>query len=193
MVEVGAGLFLDPFAPEIDDALAALRRGPAGQLLAHHQRQRFLDRRVGAIPDVGQIGLGELVLQHVADIVADPGHPESTDRLDAGLLDRIVDGARLLALGRELRVDPEIVAGALQRHGIAEAARHRYVDAGRLLRQFGEPGAVAGKRRLVLGETDLELVIAGDRAHADRHGTLEDVGVRAVLRLVARVVAGTGH
>ena len=143
--------------------------------------------------DVGEIGLGVFVLEHRAEIVGDAGHGAGADRLDARLLDGVVDGARLLALGRELRVDAEIVAGALQRHGIAEAARHRDVGGGRLLGQLGQPGAVAGQRRLVLGEGDLELVVAGDRAHADRDGALEAVGFRAGLRPVARVVAGTRH
>ena len=91
VVEVGAGLLLDPVAPEVDHALAALRRGAAGQLLAHHQRQRFLDRRVGLVADVGEVGLGVFVLQHRADIVGDAGHAARADRLDAGLLDRIED------------------------------------------------------------------------------------------------------
>ena len=38
--------------------------GAAGQLLAHHQRQRLLDRRVGLVAHVGEIGLGVFVLQH---------------------------------------------------------------------------------------------------------------------------------
>jgi hypothetical protein len=57
-------------------------------------------------------------------------------------------------------MDPEIVAGALQRHGIAKAPRYRDVGLRRLLRQLGQPGAVTGKCRLILGEGDLEVVIA---------------------------------
>ena len=79
--------------------------GAAGQLLAHHQRQRFLERRVGLVRDVGEVGLGVFVLQHRADIVGDARHGARADRLDAGLLDRIEDGAGLLAFGRQLGVD----------------------------------------------------------------------------------------
>ena len=46
------GAVLDQRAPEVDKFLGVRRRRQAGQALAHHQRQRFLDRRVGAgIPD----------------------------------------------------------------------------------------------------------------------------------------------
>ena len=111
-VDVGAGLLLDPVAPQIDDALAALRRGAAGQPLAHHQRHGFLDRRVGLVAHVGEVGLGELVLQHGAEIVGDALHGAGADRLDARLLDGVEDGARLLALGRQPGVDADVVAGA---------------------------------------------------------------------------------
>ncbi len=45
-VEIGAGLLLDPVAPEVDQPLPLVGDGAAGQLFAHDQRQRFVDRRV---------------------------------------------------------------------------------------------------------------------------------------------------
>ena len=126
-VEIGAGLLLDPVAPERNQLLAALGRRPAGQLLAHHQRHGFLERRVGLLAHVGEIGLGVFVLEHLGDVVGHAGHGPAADRLDAGLLDGVEHGAGLLAFGRQPGVDAVVVAGALQRHGIAKAARDRDV------------------------------------------------------------------
>ncbi len=102
--KIGAGLLLDPLPPQPDHALAALRHRAAGEPLAHHQRHRLLERRVGLVAHVGQIGLGVLVLQHRADVVGHPEHGARADRLDPGLLHRVEDRTRLLAFGRQLEV-----------------------------------------------------------------------------------------
>ena len=184
-VDIGAGLLLDPVAPQIDDALAALRRGAPGQPLAHHQRHGFLDRRIGLVAHIGKVGLDELVLEHGAEIFGDALHGAGADRFDACLLDGVVDGACLLALGRQLGVDAHVVAGPPERHGIAEPAGDRDVVARRLLRKVGQPRAVPRQRRLVLGESDLQLVVAGDRAHADADGALEIVRLAVAARFAA--------
>ena len=157
----------------------------AGQPLAHHQRHGLLDRRIGLVAHVGEVGLGELVLEHGAEIVGDAPHGARADRLDARLLDGVEDGARLLALRRQPGVDADVVAGAPQRHGIAQPAGDRDVVARRLLRQLRQPRAVAGQRRLVLGEGDFQLVVAGDRAHADADGALEIVRLAVAARFCA--------
>jgi hypothetical protein len=41
-----AGLVLDEVAPQLDHLSRRFRRFAAGQLLADHQRQRFLERRI---------------------------------------------------------------------------------------------------------------------------------------------------
>ena len=99
-----------------------------------------------------------------------------------------------LPSGASLAVDAVVVAGAPQGHGIAQAAGHRDVVSGRLLRQFGQSHPVSGKSRPVLREGDFQLVVAGDGAHADRHSTAKGFTLAVGPRLVARgVVARTRH
>ena len=58
LVEIAPGAVLDQRTPEIDQLLGRRRRRQAGQPLAHHQRQRILDRRVGAVGDLVELGHG---------------------------------------------------------------------------------------------------------------------------------------
>ena len=48
-VEIVAGAFLDQRTPQIDQLARGRRRRQAGEALAHHQGERFLDRRIGAV------------------------------------------------------------------------------------------------------------------------------------------------
>ena len=104
------------------------RRLEAGQALAHHQRDRILDRRVGAVGDLLVFAAAMVaVLQHRREVRGDAGHAARADRLDARLLDCIVDGARRLAVRREAAMDGGVVAGEPKRHGIGVAAQDRHV------------------------------------------------------------------
>ena len=90
---------------------------------------RLLDRRIGLVAHVGEIGLGVFVLEHGADIVGDARSwraRRSPRRAPARRRRRRRAPACLRA---PAGVDAHVVAGALQRHGIAEAAGHR--DVGR--------------------------------------------------------------
>ena len=121
------------------------------------------------------------------------GYAEVRARGHTRLLDGIEDGSRELAFRRQLVVDALIVAGALQRHGIAQSPAHRDVVGGRLLGQFRQTRAIARQRRLVLGEGDFHVLVVGNRAHADGYGALEAVCLRARFRLAACVVARSRH
>ena len=65
-VEIAAGAVLDPRPPQLDQLARRRRRRLAGQPLAHHQRHRVLDRRVGPVGDLVEIAAVEAVLQHGA-------------------------------------------------------------------------------------------------------------------------------
>src|SRR5262249_7339438 len=133
------------------------------------------------------------VLEHRADIGCDPAHGAGADRLDTGLLDGVEDRTRLLALRRKPGVNADVVAGAPQRHGVAQTPGYGYVLGRRPLRPVPEPRAVAGKRWLILGEADLQLMVARNGTHADADGTLEAVRLCAAARLAACIVARTRH
>ena len=123
--------------------------GDAGQLLAHHQRQRFRERRVVLVLDFGEVGLGVFVVQHLVDVAGHAGHGAAAERLDAGLLERIEDGAGLGLCRRALGVDARIVAGAPHRHGVALAAGDGDVAARRPARQFGKRAPCRRQQRPV--------------------------------------------
>ena len=102
-VEIAPGAALDQRPPQLDQPRGGRRRRLAGQALAHQHRQRLLDRRVGAIGDLVELAAVELVVQHGGEIVGDALHAARADRLDAGLLDRLEHGARLLSARHQLR------------------------------------------------------------------------------------------
>ena len=77
--------------------LAAGGGAMPGQALAHHQRQRVLDRRVGALGDLVEFAAVKALVQHGGEILRDAIHAPRADRLDARLLDRLEHRARLLA------------------------------------------------------------------------------------------------
>ena len=98
-VEIAAGAVLDEVAPEIDDLGRRGGRLRAGQALAHHQRHRILERRVGAVGDLLVLAAAMIaVLQHRRDVGGDAGHAARADGFDARLLDRVEDRAGRLAL-----------------------------------------------------------------------------------------------
>ena len=82
---------------------AAGGRRLAGQPLAHHQRQRFVERRVGAVGDLVEFAAVKAVVEHGGEILGDAVHAPRADRLDPRLFDRLEHRARLLAAGRKLR------------------------------------------------------------------------------------------
>ena len=101
MIELAAGLLLDPGAPQIDAACGAAGAALAGQALAHHQRDGLVERRILAVVMLWQSAPADSGPQHGREISRHAGHARGADRLDARLFDRFENGARRLALGRE--------------------------------------------------------------------------------------------
>ena len=118
-------------APEIDDALRALRRLLAGEPFAHDHRDRLFERRLGALADFAEARVLEAILQHGVEILRDAFHAPGADRLDAGLFDGLEDGARLRRLRQQPAMDVGVMAGEPQRHRIGMAAQDRRILAGR--------------------------------------------------------------
>ena len=159
------------------------RRLGAGQALAHHEGERVLERRIGAVGDLLVFAAAMIaVLQHGRDVGGDAGHAPGADGFDARLLDRVEHGAGRLALGGELAVKRRIVAGEPQRHGIGIAAQDRHVLRGQPPRRLRQAGLVlAHERRTVGGEGDLEIGLAGDRLHGAGDGALQRLRRRFLL------------
>ena len=200
-VEIAAGAVLDQRAPEIDQLLGRRRRRQAGQPLAHHQRQRLLDRRVGALGDLVELAAVEALVEHGGEVLGDAVHAARADRLDARLLDRLEHRARLLAGRLQAAMQGVVVAGEPQRDRIGIAAHDRRLVLAELARRLRQPHLAAHQAGPFGGEIDLQLRLARQRAHAAGHRALERLGGRFlgrgfrfdvgghVLRSCARVLA----
>ena len=55
------------------------------------------------------------------------------------------------------------MTGLAQSKRIPDTARHRNIGARRSLGQLGQPHAIAGKPRTIIGKNHFEFVIAGNR------------------------------
>ncbi len=148
-VEVGAGLVLDPVAPKIDHAARRLRRLFPGQSFTHHQRERVLQGRFGAIADIGGARLEIAIFQHHLQIGGHAGHPVGADGVAARLFHRLEDFPPQLALRHELAMHSCVMAGDLQRHGIAQSPGDGDVGGRQPSRRFRHARGVTHQRRPV--------------------------------------------
>ena len=169
-----------------------MRRLLAGQALAHHQRDRILERRVGPVGDVLVLAAAVIaVLQHGREVAGDARHPPRPDRLDPRLFDGVEHGAGGPALGREAAVDGGVVTGEAQGHRVGVPADHGDIVRVELARRLGQARLAAHQRRPVGGEGDLEVAVLRDRAHAGGDRALERLSRRALL--VSGLAVGGGH
>ncbi len=80
--------FVDPVAPDIDNAVRAAGRFCAGELFADHQRQRVIEGRILAV----DIAIGQALIlagEFRAEVLRDAAHAKRAQCLDARPLDRI--------------------------------------------------------------------------------------------------------
>ena len=163
-VEIAAGAILDERAPQVDQVAGRRRRGCAGQALTHHQRQRLLDGRVGALGDLVELAAAVALVEHGAEVLRDTGHTASADGLHTRLLDRLEHRPRLLPDRLQAAVYGGIVAGELERDGIGVAAHDRGLAFAELARRLRQPNLVARDARTFGGEGDLQLAVTRDSA-----------------------------
>ena len=142
-VEAAPGAVLDQRTPQVDELAGRRRRRLAGEALAHHQRDRVLDRRVGAVGDLVELAAVEAVVEHGGEVFRDALHAARADRLDARLLDRVEHRARLLAARHQAAVHGRIVTGEPERDRIGVAAHDRGVLPAELARRLRQPHLAA--------------------------------------------------
>jgi hypothetical protein len=116
------------------------------------------------------------VLQHGGEVARDARHAAGADRLDAGLLDGVEDGARVAALGLELAVEGGVVAGEAERDGVRMPARDRGLARVEPARGLGEPRLAAREAGPLGRELHVHLGVARDGAQAGRDRLLEGLG-----------------
>ena len=120
----------------------------------------------------------ETVIEHGRKVLGDARHAACADRLDAGLLDRVEDGARLLPARHELAMNHRVVTGELERDGVGMAAHDRGVRAGELSRRLRQARLAADNAGALGRERDFELGFARDRAQTSGDRALERLGWR---------------
>ena len=201
LVELGPGLLLDETAPQIGQPLRARRRLEAGQALARQHRHRLLERRLLARAGLGERALVIAVVEHGGEVGGHPLHPPRADRLDAGLLDRVEEGARRRILRREAAMDRLAVAGEPEGEGIGDPAQDRRLARTGLARRLGQarlgPLRPGHQRRLVGGEGHFEFRMARKRPGAGGDRQLERVvrrvGLADGLAVAGRFDVDGGH
>ncbi len=174
-VEQGAGAFLDPGAPQIDESTRLGRRREAGQPLAHQKRQRIGQRRLGpfglrrhAAPRIAVFHAGIEIGGHAF-------HALGADRLDARLLDGLEHGAGIAARRRQRPVQAVVVAGHGEGGRVRVAADHGDLVLGGNARGLGHAGGLAGEARWLAGEHHLDGSVGGDGAGGQRQRALERI------------------
>jgi len=167
--------------PAVDDALGDARRRLAGELLAGQQANRLGESDVAALAHP-LVALAAVTLdQRRGQVAGDADHAAGAERLDAGLLDRVVDGAGHLAGRHAALVDRLVMVLDAQRQRVGGAADlrrvlEREVAAGR--RQL-DPRPRRGRRLGAVGHRHLAAL--GDGAHRRRGRPLEDLRRRLAL------------
>ncbi len=142
LVQVVAGLVLDPFPPHVDQLGRTHRRRRAGQAFAHHHGERILQRGIFPARDFRRIGFAVPVVEHRGNVARNALHAHGADRVAAGLLDSLEQGACLRPAGRVFGMNGGVVAGELQGHGIAQAPGDRDFLSGELARGLRQAGAI---------------------------------------------------
>ena len=138
-IEIGAGLLLDEGAPELDETRGAARRLEPRHALAREHRHRVLQRRLLARARLGERTAVVAIVEHGGDVRRHALHAARANGFDPRLLDRVEQGARRRALGREAPVERIVMAGEAQGEQIGEAADDRRLPRIGLARRLGEP------------------------------------------------------
>ena len=182
LAEILGDLVLQPWPPQVDDALRRRRRRLVGQRLAGQQPHRFGHRPFGALGDAFETLAAILLVEQRRKIGGDPGHAARAERLDPRLLQRFEDRPRQRPAGQALRMHRIVMVAQPQRHAVRGAAQLRDLlgrQVARRVRQFDpfsrEPRRFGAKR-------DVDLLALGDRAQGCRGRPLEDLGRREFLR-----------
>ena len=143
---------------------------------------RVFDRRVGAVGDLVVFAAMKAVVEHGGEILLHTAHAPRSDRLDAGLFDRFEYRARLLAARDELAMHGRVVTGEPQRDRVGMTAHDGRFPLVEPPRRFRQPHFVGGKPGALGSEGDLDITLAGDRAHANPDRALERLGRRLLGR-----------
>ncbi len=177
-VEIAPGAILDQRPPQIDQLFRVRGRRHAGEPLAHHERQRLLDRRVAALCDLIEFAALELLVEHGGQVLGNAVHAPRADRFDARLLHRLEHRARLLAARLQAPVHGRIVAGNAQSDGVGIAAHDRRFRSCELARRLRQPRLAGDQAGPLGGESHLEIGLARDGAQAAGDRALERLGRR---------------
>src|SRR5262249_36474999 len=126
--------------------------------------------------DLVEFAAMKSIVEHGREVLGNAGHAAGADRLDAGLLDCLEYGARLLPARHELAMHHGIVAGEPECGRVGTAPDRCRIRAAELAWRLGQPRLAGHDTRTFRGKSNLELGLAGDRAQASRDRALERLG-----------------
>ena len=181
-IEISAGALLDQRPPEFHQFARGWRRCETGEPFAHHQSERLLDRRVGAIGNVVEFAAMKAIVEHGGEIERDAIHAARADGFDAGLLDGFEHRACLLAVRLQLAMDDGVVTGDAQRDRVGIAAHDGRFGFRQFARRLRQPRLAAQQAGPFGGVGHFEIGLARQSAQSAGDRPLERLGRRFLGR-----------
>ena len=175
-------------------------RRDAGQLFADHHADDLGDGRVVAFLDAVIAAAAAAFFQGRGQVGRDTRHAAGADRLDPGLLDRLVDVAGDLAARHMPGMGFRIVVAQAQGHRIGLAPQVRDFVVAQFARGQGQMRRLALDAGRLAGEADGQLAPARHRPHrgaGDPLEFLDRIGSVAHAKIIPRSPSprflGTDH
>jgi hypothetical protein len=113
-IEIPTGALLDQGTPQINQFLGRRRRSHTCQTLTHHERQRILDRRIGALGDLIEFAAMKPFIEHRREVLRDAIHASCANRFHASLLHCLEHCSSLLTGRLQTAMQGLIVTGKTQ-------------------------------------------------------------------------------
>src|SRR5262249_58558325 len=132
----------------------------------------FLDRRIRPVGDLVEFAAMKSIVEHGREVLGDAGHAACADRLDAGLLDCLEYGARLLPARHELAMHHGVVAGGLECDRIGMTADDCRVRDAELAWRLGRPRLDGRETRAFRGKRHFEVRRADRLAKGTTHSVV---------------------
>ena len=172
-VQFLTGLLFNPGAPQINQLLCGGRRGFPGEAFTHHQCERIFQWCIFALVQGPCYFFIKTLVQHGVQVGCHARHGARAESFDAGLLDRFIDSARLLALRQIARMYAGRMIGKPHRHGVGQAARNGQVSRSCVACDLRQPCAFVGNAGMFGTKGAGKFRLLCNSLHRERQCALE--------------------